>query len=115
MTLEAYRYLEGSDKCDGYFNIEPGDYRTLINVNTQGEDEVIVFHCRKDNKLSVAYTIHPLAILYEGHPPFALFDDNDTENLALKIKPGAEEIINTRERVQGRNDFVNVRYRLAHR
>ncbi|OGH06972.1 MAG: hypothetical protein A2171_02780 [Candidatus Levybacteria bacterium RBG_13_35_9] len=115
MTLEVYRYLEGSDKCDGYFDVEPGDYRTLINVNIQGEDEVIVFHCRKDNKLSVAYTIHPLTILYEGLPPLVLFDKKDTENRALRIKPGAEEIIRVRERVQEGSGFKTVRYRLTHR
>ena len=115
MTLEAYRYLEGADKCTDYFEIEPGDYRTLVNVNPQDKEEVIVLHCREDNKLSVVYTIHPLAILYEGYPPMVLFDKNDTENRALLIKPGAEEIIRVRERVQGGSGFDTARYRLAHR
>lgn len=113
MTTEIYRY-EGK-KCTDYDQIEPGDYKTLINVNSDGDEELIVIHCRPDNKCSIAYTIHPRIILFEADPPSALYYKDETENRALLIKPGSEVDIGVRERASGSKRLVSARYRLSHR
>lgn len=113
MTTEIYKYQ--GDKLLGYNTVEPGDYKTILNVNSAGDDEIIVVYCRQDNKCSLVYTIHPRTILFEATPQEALYDKKDTENRALVIKPGAEEIIRTREKTRGSKRLVSMRYRLAHR
>lgn len=114
MTTEIYKY-SARGKCIAYEEIQPGDYRTILNVNPAGDDEVIIAYCRQDNKCSVLYTIHPRTILFEAHPPTALYDKNETENRSLVIKPGAEEVIRIRERVPDSKRLASVRYRLSHR
>lgn len=113
MTTEIYKYLK--NRCVGYDQIEPGDYKTLINVNPDGDEEIILVHCRPDNKCSIAYTIHPRIIFFEANPPNALYYKDETENRALVIRPGAEIDIRVRERIPRSKRLVSARYRLSHR
>lgn len=117
MTLEVFKYIDGQDQCIEYDAVEPGKYKTIVNINSLGEEEIIVLNCRPDNKLSYVYTIHPKTIVHrEGKPDQVYFDKNtDVENRALKIKPG-EKVppIKVRERL-GRNSFVMMKYELDHR
>lgn len=115
MPLEMYRYIIGRDEASFYEVVEPGDYRTIINVKTKTKEEIIVVKCKEDDKLSYVYTIHPEIILEEGHPPIAAYDKSYTQNRSLVIRKGAEEIIQVSEKVAGRRKPLSVRYRLSHR
>lgn len=120
MPLEIFRYIEGQDSCVGYDIVKPGDYRTIVDrpadlITGESLDErLILARCRKDDRLSLYYTIHPLALVtLFGHDE-AMFTKDGVENRAVVVLPGAEHIIRTRERFQG-DIYANYRYRLAHR
>lgn len=119
MTLEVFRYIKGQDQCISYQEIKPGDYRTIVNkpldiLNQDQDEELIVLHCRKDDLVSVVYTIHPEVILsLLGHTQ-AFYTKEDVENRALLVRPGSEHFLHTRERLSG-DIYVRFKYRISHR
>ncbi len=113
MSTEIYVY--SGQECQDYVSIAPGDYRTILNINSDGQEELIVAHCRGDNKCSVLYTIHPREIIENGESKFVKYDRKETENRSDVIWPGGERIINTRERMPGSKRIAIVRYRFSHR
>lgn len=113
MTTEVYKYI-GRDRV-AHESIDPGKYRTIVNVNSKGEEEVIVVQCSKDDKLTSIHTIHPLQMIDFVTEKVAVYDRGMSENLPLIVRRGERETIYTSEKIAGIPVLLTVRYRIAHK
>lgn len=82
MPLEVYRMIKGRRRIE-YREIPPGRSEHVLFTNSTGNQDIMVFGCARNDQFSYTQVIHPLAIMEQGHPPFALVDQVDMEQIDI--------------------------------